>query len=124
MKRSYTSLRHALSGLRHAIDRERNLRLFLYGYVVVMGVGMVRGLKEYEWLSIIVCGGLFLATELINTAIERLVDAFDAHRHKTDPHAERMHTGLKCTKDIASAASLVALVTNVVIILAVFLTPH
>ncbi len=122
MRRSLTSLRHALHGFEHAFRRERNLRLFLGGYGLVLVVGLFVGITLAAWMMLVLCGGFFVATELINTALERLVDAFDAHRHKTDPDAERMHEGLKCTKDIASAASLIALVTNALVILTVFLT--
>ncbi|HVW66906.1 MAG TPA: diacylglycerol kinase family protein [Candidatus Peribacteraceae bacterium] len=115
MKRSFG---FALSGLVHAFKRERNIRLFLYGYIVVIGVGAYLRLLTWEWLTIIIAGGLFLCTELLNTAIERFVDVVD-HNRKMDG-GTGYHANLKAAKDVAASASLVALSVNILVIVIVF----
>lgn len=64
-------------------------------------------------------GGGFLVTELLNTALERLVDAVDDIRRKEDITLPR-HAKLKATKDVASSASLVALGITGIVILMIF----
>lgn len=121
MKRAHQSLRHALHGLQHALATERNLRLFLGTYLAILILGDIEGISLLQWLLLIVCGGLFTAVELINTALERLVDTCDELWRKIDTNANGHHRGLKLTKDVASAASLVCLCVNVLVILSIFL---
>ncbi|MBP9773753.1 MAG: diacylglycerol kinase family protein [Candidatus Peribacteraceae bacterium] len=121
MKRAHQSLRHALHGLHHAVAAERNLRLFLGTYTVVLILAEIENIPMIQWLLLIVSGALFLAIELINTALERLVDTCDELWRKIDTKANGHHMGLKLTKDVASAASLISLCLNVVVILSIFL---
>jgi len=115
MKRSFG---FALTGLAHAFRRERNIRLFLYVYIVVIAIGVYLRLLTWEWLTIILAGGLFLCTELLNTAIERFVDVVD-HNRKMDG-GSGYHANLKAAKDVAASASLVALSVNILAIIIVF----
>lgn len=52
-------------------------------------------------------GGFFVVIELLNTAIERLADTFDDYEKKH--RGGHYHPGIKMTKDVGAAASLVAL---------------
>lgn len=94
------------------------MQLFIpvYALVLVLG-GMVR-LITWEWLALILAGGLFLSTELLNTAIERLVDVLDDERKVVGRnHYFKM---LKATKDVGAAASLMSLITVIATICIVF----
>jgi diacylglycerol kinase len=107
------SLGYALQGLRHAFVTERNLRLFggLYAFSILLGWWM--HIDARDWELLLFTGGVFLAIELMNTAIEHFSDAFDTHSKSQDDH----HThAIKCTKDIAAAASLVCLTVWVIVI--------
>ncbi len=116
MRRSVHSLRHALEGLVHAIATERNLRHFVICYAIVILAGFFFAIGAWEWMAVIGAGGSFITIELINTALERLVDACD-ELYKGSSH----HRALKQTKDVASAAALVALIAAAGIIAIVFL---
>jgi diacylglycerol kinase (ATP) len=112
------SFLHALHGLLHAYARERNLQVFTVVYALILiGAGFI-GLLTWEWLALILAGGLFLAVELLNTAIERLSDVLD-HERKLLGRAE-YHAGMKWTKDVAASASLVSLVIVIVVMVIVF----
>ncbi|UPA22297.1 diacylglycerol kinase [Candidatus Peribacteria bacterium] len=118
MRRMKRSLGFALVGLRHAFEREKNLRMFLWVYIVVIGLGVYLHLLLWEWLAVVMAGGMFMATELLNTAIERFVDVID-HNRKIEGN-EGYHHNLKAAKDVAAAASLIALLTNIIVIGIVF----
>lgn len=118
MRRMKRSLGFAIAGLVHAFEREKNLQLFFYGYIVVLACGVYVHLLEWEWLAIVIAGGLFLATELLNTAIERFVDVIDHNRKLDGEHG--FHANLKAAKDVAAAASLISLTVNVIVICVVF----
>ncbi len=120
MQRAWKSFGHALDGLSHAIASECNLQRFLVCYSIVLLLAGRLNLTAAEWASLILAGGLFCCIELFNTALERFVDAFDEHRKSTV--GDSFHLGLKATKDIASAASLVSLLV-VIMTVAIILGP-
>ncbi len=117
MKRTTKSLGFALSGLGHAFLHERNLRLFSLGHILVclvIGIFLDIDLAFPFIIGLSFIGGFFVVIELLNTAIERLADTVD-DCEKT--HREgHYHPGIKLTKDVAAAASLVALLLYVAIV--------
>ncbi len=118
MPRTFRSFLHALHGLLHAYAKERNLQVFTVVYALILiGAGFI-GLLTWEWLALILAGGLFLCVELLNTAIERLADVLD-HERKLLGRSE-YHAGMKWTKDVAASASLMSLVVVIVVIVMVF----
>src|SRR3989344_1893730 len=122
MHKIVRSFGHAREGFMHAFVRERNFRLFCIGYILLLGFGYFLRLSPAEWVAILLSGGVFLAIELLNTALERLVDTVDELR-KTEPSAVPYHLGLKATKDTAAAASLVSLIFLIAIVGIIF-TPY
>ncbi len=101
------SLGYALEGFWHAFKTERNFKLFVLLYIVSIGAGVFFGITKANWEILFFAGGGFLAIELINTALEHFADAFDTHsKSQNDVHTH----AIKCTKDIAAAASLTCLV--------------
>jgi len=118
MRRMKRSLGYAVVGMTHAFEREKNLRMFLYGLIVVIALGFVVRLLAWEWLTIIIAGGIFVIAELLNTAIERFVDVVD-HQRRSEG-SSGFHANLKAAKDVAAAASLAALIVNIVVICIVF----
>lgn len=118
MRKMKRSLGYAITGLNHAFTHERNLRSFLWGYILILAAGAYLHLLTWEWLAIVLCGGIFLAVELLNTALERLTDVIDQNR-KIEGGAT-YHAGLKATKDVAAAASLVSLIMTIVVVCIVF----
>ncbi len=121
MKSIAQSLGHALSGLVEAVKTERNIKLFLCGYCVVLALSFYCKLTANEWLWIIVAGGMFLSIELLNTALEHLADILD--ESKESPKDPAYHSAMKAAKDIASSASLVSLIASGTIIVIIF-APH
>lgn len=112
------SFLHALHGLLHAYARERNLQVFTVVYALVLGLGGYVRLLTWEWLALILAGGLFLAVELMNTAIERLSDVLDHERKLLGRGA--YHEGMKWTKDVSASASLVSLIVVIAVMVVVF----
>lgn len=117
MRPYISSLRYALEGLCHAFATERNLKLFGALYLLSLVLSATLSIDAADWQMVIFSGGIFLAVELINTALERFTDAFDRH-------SQSIHTSaIKATKDIAAAASLVCALAWAVILCMIVL-PH
>ncbi len=99
------SFRHAGRGLGFAIRSEIHVRIHLAAMVAVVGAGLHFDLSSVEWCSVSLAIGLVIASEILNTAIERLVDII---RPEHDAAAGQV-------KDIASAAVLVAALAAAVV---------
>jgi diacylglycerol kinase (ATP) len=94
----FDSFNDAVNGLLHAARTQRNIRFhFLLGALAVVVAARLRiGRTEFVLIAVVI--GLVLVTELLNSAIEVLVDLA----------AENYHPLAKAAKDIAAGAVLVA----------------
>lgn len=84
----------ALQGFRYTMATERNIRVMLGGAAFAVVMGLVLQLDLVSWAIVLLCIGCVLAAELMNTAIETVVDLVSPEYHPLAGHA----------KDIAAAA--------------------
>ena len=84
----------AIQGFRCAVRTERNIKVMLAGAVVAVVLGLVLRIALLSWAIVIGCCGVVISAELLNTAIETVVDLVSPEFH---PLAGR-------AKDIAAAA--------------------
>ncbi len=88
-------------GFAHALISEQNMRIHCLAAVVVIGTGTGLGLAAWEWATVLICIGLVISAECLNTAIERLADRVSREQHPLIQQA----------KDCGSAAVLVLAIT-------------
>ena len=105
----------AIQGFRTAVRTERNIKVMIGGGIGAIVAGFVVGLDPLSWAIVLVCCGVVISAELLNTAVETVVDLVSPEFH---PLAGR-------AKDIAAAAVwvlsvLVALVGIIVFANAIF----
>lgn len=108
MKNIYSlakSFTYAFRGLRFAIDNERNMRIHLSVAVFVLEFSVIYGLKPQEYAILLIVFGLVIAAEMINTAIEALVDL-------STPGYDSL---AKIAKDVAAGAVLILAVISVIV---------
>ena len=84
----------AWQGFRFALRTERNIRVMLFAGVVAVVAGIALSLDAWRWCVVLLCIGIVIFGELINTALETIVDLVSPEYH---PLAGR-------AKDIAAAA--------------------
>lgn len=120
-RRILRSAAHAMRGLLFALREERNLRLFLLGFILTILLGFLLKISSLQWVFLFFAGVLFMSTELLNTAIEKLADSVDEHCKRE--HGSHCFPILRHVKDIAAAASLLMLLLTVVLLLTIFLPP-
>lgn len=94
------SFNHAFQGLVRAVGHQRNMRIHLAVAVVVLVVSILLNLSKLELVAVLVAITFVLATELINSAVEAVVDILT---DQFDPRA-------KAAKDLAAGAVLIAAV--------------
>lgn len=107
----WQSLAFAFAGMRHALYSQRNLRIHVTVAAAVVTAGLALRINRSEWAIVVTLIALVIGLELLNTAIEALVDL-------TSPVP---HPLAKVAKDTAAGAILVAAVGSAIVGLIIFL---
>ena len=92
------SFYYAISGLLTALRLGRNIKVHCLAALVVIVAGMIVGLHLIEWAILVVMIAQVMTAELINSALEFVVDLVSPH----------YHTLAKYAKDIAAGAVLLS----------------
>lgn len=92
------SLRNALSGLLWVVGAERNATLLFLAAILALAGALAVCLEGFALALLILVITLVLATELFNTALERLLDLLYSEYH---PQVQRI-------KDLAAGAVLLS----------------
>lgn len=111
IKRFINSFKYSIQGLVYAFKYEQSMTIHVCVCFLVIVAGILLKISLFEWLICFILFGLVMATELMNTAIESMVDLITIEKH---PLA-------KTAKDTASAAvfvfALVAAISGLIIFL-------
>lgn len=92
---------YAWQGFRALLRYEHNARIHCVAAVVTIAAGFIFHISAMEWCAIIICIGLVIAAEALNSAVEALADRITTDH---DPLIGR-------AKDLgATAVTLLALV--------------
>ena len=105
------SLCNAISGIIYTTIHEHNMIIMILAMIVVVIAGLYYAISIPEWLFCVGIIGAVMASEMINTAIEAVVDL-------TSP---TIHPLAKIAKDTASSASLVLSITAFIGALIIFI---
>ena len=110
MKPSFLkSVSFALNGLRLAWH-EKHFKIHIVAATLSIGLGLFFDIDRAEWFAILICIGAVLALEMINTAIEHLVDLVEPNYN---PKAGAI-------KDLAAGAVLVFSIISALIGIMIF----
>ncbi len=110
MKKFVKSFVYAMRGIRFGIADQRNLKVQIMIALLVVAAGYYFSITPVEWCVILLCIGLVIGLEMINSAIEGLVDLVTMEQKKL---AGKI-------KDMAAGAVLFASVIAVIIGLILF----
>jgi undecaprenol kinase len=105
------SFYYALSGIVQAFLRERNMKIHAIMITIVVIIGCSFHITSGEWLAIILTIGLVVGLEMINTAVEALVDLV----------TEEYKYLAAVAKNVAAGAVLIAAIVAVIVAIVVFL---
>ena len=107
----YKSFGYAFEGIFAVIKKERNMQIHCCMMVLVILAGLFFQISAVEWCICCVLFGLIMSLELVNTAVESVVDLVTEERR---PLA-------KLAKDAAAGAVLLASIMAAVAGLIIFL---
>ena len=94
----YKSFGYAFEGIFTGIKKERNMQIHCLAMLCVVAAGFVFRISVSEWCICLILFGMILSLELVNTAMEAVVDLVTEERR---PLA-------KLAKDTAAGAVLIA----------------
>lgn len=110
-KKKEIGFRYAWNGIKEVYKSEKNFRIHLMIALIVIGTAFVLELSPLEWTAIIIVIASVLSLEMINSAIEKLLDHI----------APEQHPVIGSIKDITAGAVLVASIGSVIIGIIIFL---
>ena len=106
----YKSFGYAFQGIWECIRDERNIRIHLTMTTLVIIGGIILHISLHEWIVCLILFGLVISLELVNTAVESVVDLVTDEKR---PLAKK-------AKDTAAGAVLVSAIFAAIIGLIIF----
>lgn len=110
----FVSFKYAWEGISYAFHTQRNFRIHLGACAFAISLAVLLHLKSVEIAIIAITSGLVLTLELINTAIESIVDLTVKQTY---------HELAKIAKDCAAGAVLIAAVVSLLVAAVLLLPP-
>lgn len=105
------SFGYALEGIAIGIQKERNMRIHCIVMIMVVLAGTILQISAIEWCICLVLFGVVMSLELVNTAVESVVDLV----------TEEWKPLAKVAKDTAAGAVLIAAIMSAIVGLIIFL---
>ena len=104
----YKSFGYAFEGIGTCIKKERNMKIHCAAAVLVVIAGVILKISLLEWCICLTLFGLIMALELVNTAVEAVVDLVTEERKPI-------------AKDTAAGAVLIAAIMATIAGIIIFL---
>jgi undecaprenol kinase len=110
-KKNSIGFQYALNGLKEVFKSEKNFRFHVISAILVILAGFLFEFGLIEWMITITVIGLVMTAEILNTAIEEIINYLKPEIH---PTAKRI-------KDLAAAGVFVAALSAFIVGLFLFL---
>jgi undecaprenol kinase len=107
----FKSFKFAFNGLETAISKGRNFRIQILVGAASVIMGIIYRISSFEWLSLILIIASVLILELINTAVEEIVNMV----------SPEIQVRAKIAKDVSAASVLIAAIASVFIGAVIFI---
>ncbi|AWB10820.1 MAG TPA: diacylglycerol kinase [Thermodesulfobium narugense] len=114
MKRShniYKSFYFAIMGLLVALKEERNLKIQLGIFFLLLTIGFILRFEPFEWTIVLLSSSIVIVSEMINSVIERIMDYINPE----------FDDRIKTIKDMSASFVLIACLFSIIIFLILIL---
>lgn len=108
--REIKSFGHAFRGLKFLFRSQKHFRFHVLATAVVVALGFWFSVNAIEWTILLLCCGMVLMAEALNSALEMTLD----HLHPD------IHPSIGKAKDMAAAGVLIVAVLSAVVGMLVF----
>lgn len=109
----YRAFGCAMRGILTAVQTERNMKIHIAAALIVFIAAALLQLDRISWLFLVLAVSVVFIAELVNTAVEAIIDLVSPEEHVL----------ARVAKDTAAGAALVAAVFAVAIGIMVFYEP-
>lgn len=103
----FRSFPHAFRGI-ELVLRERNMQVHVIAVMVVTLAGILLEIEVFEWLIIMLCFGLVMSLEAVNTAMEDVCN-------KLRDDLGLSYIATKNARDISAGAVLISAIISVIV---------
>ena len=110
MKRWFNSAWYACKGTILFFRTEPNGKIELVLMLIVLAMSIWLHLEVWEWCVVLLCIGVLIAAEMLNTAIERLSNFI----------TQEQHPEIGAVKDIAAAGVMMVAIASICIAILIF----
>ena len=104
------SFTFAFNGFKTLIREEHNSWIHIAVTICVVIAGFLLSISFIEWVAVVLCIGLVISFELINSAIENIADFVSPQKNET----------IRKVKDLSAAAVLIAAICSSIVGLIIF----
>lgn len=99
------ALKNSMAGIEYTLKTQRNLRIQIVFAILAILLGLIFGLDTTEWVILWLVIGSVLFAEMVNTAIEVMLDLY----------TQEFNENVRIAKDIASGAVLISSIVSVIV---------
>lgn len=110
-RRLFLSFRYAFEGISYAFRHDQNLRIHAIIALIILGFGLFYQLSALEFWVIGIMVLLVLCIEMVNTAIEQMVDLIRLEHSKE----------AKIAKDVSAGMVFFTVAASVIVGLVIFI---
>jgi diacylglycerol kinase len=100
------SLKYGVAGLLYLLKREQSIQLAMVVTLITVVIGLWLQISSFYWALVALALGAVWITEALNTAIEASIDL----------GTDEIHPMAKIGKDVASTASLIAVIVFLTVV--------
>jgi diacylglycerol kinase len=101
----FSALFHSFEGIQYFFRNERNGKLQLTIAAIAIAASVAFKINPMEWLAVLICVGMVICLEMINTSLEQLSNKVETANNPV----------IKLVKDVAAGAVLFASLISIVI---------
>ncbi|MFZ5946044.1 MAG: diacylglycerol kinase family protein [Bacillota bacterium] len=105
------NIKYAYAGIKYCILNEPHMRIHLLASLLSILLGYILEISLIEWILILLAICLVLVLEIVNTAVESIVDMY----------TKEFHPLAKTAKDLAAGAVLTAALCALIVGAVIFL---
>ncbi|MFN3916693.1 MAG: diacylglycerol kinase family protein [Flavobacteriales bacterium] len=107
------AFKYALQGVLKALQAEFHLKVHFFATFLLTGAGFYFNVSSLEWAVLLICIGVVISLEMMNSAIEKLSDKVDS----------TVSEKIAYVKDVAAGAVLVFSLISTAVAVIIF-TPY
>lgn len=110
-KNIISSFKYAFMGMFGSFKSERNMKIHFIIMLLVIILGFIYKINSFEWIMCIVCFGIVISSEMVNTAMEI----------NTNLAMPNINPKAKLAKDISAGAVLISALMSIAVGLIIFI---